>query len=277
MIGWSAGGKYSANCHHGTAWRSLPRLTGVMPVGVAGAIAGGRRVGKHLPTEPLLRPRTGTVDFSRLRYSAEMPSGLDCLRASRGSRAFRVAASIWMAMITALQQVRRLRLLGGLRPAAAGPPAQGVLHAGSSARGQGPKVFGRDWPAHIATSTKSMSTRLAEYPLPVRERRCAPFPGDAGRGVESGVGHATAAADHPHAIARSTPGSTLTCVGCGSTPTRITSPRQCDDRRPAAWQNGAGIHWTGRRSSRVLAEEKMAGQQTRRDGSHRAELADRTE
>lgn len=102
------------------------------------------------------------------------------------------------------------------------------------------KVFGVRWPTHIATIDEveqraSREDALRHIPEAVRR-----LPRLAILVFESQVGHVTAAADHPHAIAQVNLGWMPARAGSDSIPTCITSKRQWAKRRRATCNTRQG-------------------------------------
>jgi hypothetical protein len=219
--------------------KSIEAYTGnIMPwtanVGVLGASAGGNRAvlamarygdrfpqvkwfaswespvltsidggwGSVFQTNRFYDPATGRIDLSRLRYSAEMP--------------------LWVWPIQRLPREPNWPL-GGLYLDGDGnntfnkdadyafwvtydSPASGQVGRAfytpmivREARDRG--LFGPTWPTHIATLQEVEERARSEDVLPHIREVVARFPGLAVIVFESEVGHVTAAADHPHAIA----------------------------------------------------------------------------
>ena len=189
-------------------------------------------------------PSNGTVDFSRLRYSAEMPlwiwipSGVArepgfprgglYLDGDDNGRLTRIADyAFWVTYTTPPP----------------GRPRKAFYTPAVTRAARDRKVFGRDWPTHIATVDEVDEHAAAEYPLPLRERRCAPVPGHAGRG---GRIRSRARDSGSRSPARDRPGQRLArrrrAVGPVQPRHTLRSRGNAGESRPAACKTQQAFH-----------------------------------
>lgn len=278
LIGWSAGGNRAiiTMARHGDRFPGL-RWYASWESPVLSPVDGGW--GSVFQPNRFYDPSTGTVDFSRLRYSAEMPlwiwlpSGVArepsfprgglYLDGDNNGRFNRDADyGFWVSY--------------GVPPP--GRPRKAFYTPAVIRAARDREVFGRAWPAHIATVDEVDDQAASELPLPYVKEVVRRFPALSVVIFESEVGHVTAAADHPHAIAQ-----VNAWLDAGSRWVRfnpdthyVTEAMQRPPSRRV--QNAAGIRLDRQNiRGRLLAEEKDGGPT---DGQAMAaavaELADRT-
>lgn len=202
MIAWSAGGNLATltMARHGDRFPDLAWYAS-WESPVLSSVDGGW--GSVFQANPFYDPRTGRVDFARLRYSSEMP--------------------LWVWPPQGLQREPGWPL-GGLyldgdnnnifsresdygfwvsyNPLNEGEPRKSFYTPTVTREARDRKVFGAVWPAHIATVEEverraDIEDVMRRIPSAVQR-----LPALAIIVFESLRGHVTNSADHPHAIAQ---------------------------------------------------------------------------
>jgi len=198
VIGWSYGGNLSvlAMARHGEQFPSL-KWYASWESPILSPVDGGW--GSRFEANPFYDPATGKVDFSRLRYSPNMPlwvwppnlprrpdwprGGLYLDGDGNGSFDRNADYGFWVHLDS-------------------GPPLKVFYTPLVTREARDRRVFGDEWPHHIATvdeveERQSHIDALRHIPGAVKK-----LPGLAILIFESQIGHVTRAADHPHAIAQ---------------------------------------------------------------------------
>ncbi len=202
VVGWSAGGNLAVltMARHGLQFPEL-KWYASWESPILSAVDGGW--GSIFQPNRFYDPATAKVDFERLRYSPEMPlwvwppqglprepnwphGGLYLDADGKGVFNKDTDYGFWVAYA----------------PLDVGQPRKAFYTPSVTREARDRKVFGALWPTHIATVDEveqraSREDALRHIPEAVRR-----LPRLAILVFESEVGHVTAAADHPHAIAQ---------------------------------------------------------------------------
>jgi len=271
VIGWSLGGNLSV---HAMA-RFGDRLPGLKWYASweSPMLGTNEDLGNMIQPNPFYDAKTGRIDFSRLRYSAEMP--------------------IWVFPTIPLGPGRPR---GGLYLdgdgngkfnrdadfaffANIGGPAKFFYSPTVTHEAADRKVFGADWPKHIATLAEADARFAQEDPLVAIPNVVKRFPSLSVLVFESRQNHVIDATDHPQAIAqvnawidakahwvRFNPDATYVQAIMGRKPSRVV-------------QYPAGAKLDRNKISNLLEPEMAEGGPSDKQGMTAAvcELADRTE
>ena len=202
VIGWSAGGNLATltMARHGEQFRDLAWYASWESPVLSTSDAGS---GSVYQANRLYDPTTGRVDYSRLRYSPDMPlwvwppqglqldpswprGGLYLDGDNDGSFDRDADYGFWLRY----------------RPLIAGELRKAFYPQAVTREARDRKVFGETWPSHIATVEEV--ERLANVEdvmrrIPVAVQRLSQL---AVIVFESQQGHVTNSVDHPHAIAQ---------------------------------------------------------------------------
>jgi hypothetical protein len=202
LVGWSAGGNRAVltMARYGDRFPGL-KWYASWESPVLSSVDGGW--GSIYQPNPFYDSSTGTVDFDGLRYSAEMP--------------------LWVWVPQGLPRVSGWPH-GGLYldgdgngrfnrdkdyafwvtydSTAVGQPRKAFSTPKITREARDRQVFGSTWPSHIATLQEVEERASTEDALRHVREAVGRLPRLAVIVFESEVGHVTAAADHPHAIAQ---------------------------------------------------------------------------
>jgi len=202
LIGWSAGGNLAVltMAEHGSQFPELAWYAS-WESPVLSNVDGGW--GSIYEPDPFYDPTTGRIDFKRLRYNPEMPlwvwppqrlakdpnwprGGLYLDGDGNGIFNQDADYGFWVAFVSP----------------DVGQPRKAFYTPAVTREARDRKVFRDKWPSHIATLEEvehraNREDALRHIPEVVRR-----LPRMAVLVFESEVGHVTAAADHPHAIAQ---------------------------------------------------------------------------